>query len=159
MNAFQRLAKAKGKPKRERGRPASLQERTALLRMRIEARQAGATLTDAGRGGLPSSLVLGVMRRDGYTCTKHGDKGKGDCGGLGVHHVGGVDAPTSLALARMAHKNDRRNLTTICAKGHDEVHAKDRKVDAKVEKELPGRSREDPERIQAAKEAAAAPQR
>ena len=58
--------------------PVNAAERSALRTMRREARAAGALLANRGRGGLSPSLVLGVMRRDGFTCKVHGDKGEGD---------------------------------------------------------------------------------
>lgn len=101
-------------------------ERAALRTLRVEARHAGTLLSNRGIGGLPPSLVLGVMRRDGYACKVHGDRGEGDYGGMQIHHKGGLENPTSRWLAVKGHSNDPNNLVTLCARAHDEVHARDR---------------------------------
>lgn len=98
----------------------SAEERRALLKLRQEAARAGAVLRRRGRGGLPASLVLAVMRRDGYRCKVHGDAGEGECGGLEVHHKGGVVA--SAWLHGKGHRNVMNNLVTVCGRAHDEVH-------------------------------------
>lgn len=102
-----------------------LQERKALSHLRVEAKAAGAPLTTNGKGGLPPSLVLGVMRRDQYTCKRCGTRGE-NSGGLGVHHKGGLDNPVSAWLAGKAKRNDFNNLVTICRNCHDGVHDEDR---------------------------------
>lgn len=110
--------------KRFVGRPTKedlpLEERKALATLRKEAAAAGAVLKGAGRGGLRATLVLGVMRRDGFRCKVHGDRGEGEYGGLHLHHKGGVVA--SEWLAKKAHRNVFNNLVTVCLKGHDEIH-------------------------------------
>lgn len=123
------LAKyTKGDRKRDREqrdhKPAG--ERAALRKIREEARARHAILTSGGEGGLPSSLVLAVFRRDKYRCKVHGDRGEGDHGGIGLHHKGGLENPDSAWLRKMGHKNAMNNLVTLCAKGHDEIHEKDR---------------------------------
>lgn len=109
-------AKAERKPRP----PLSAEERLALRRMREEAQDSGARLRHAGRGGLSPSLVRAVMRRDEYRCKVHGDRGEGECGGLEVHHKGGV--VESEWLSRKGHKNEKQNLVTLCHKAHDEIH-------------------------------------
>lgn len=104
--------------------PLSAEERLALRRMRQEAQDAGAKLRHAGRGGLSPSLVRAVMRRDGYECKIHGDRGEGEYGGLEVHHKGGV--VESEWLSRKGHKNEPQNLVTLCHKAHDEIHGRAR---------------------------------
>ena len=116
--------KHKDRQQRKFERPLSAPERLALHRMRREAKQAGAKLKGDGKGGLPPSLVLTVMRRDEYTCKIHGDRGEGDCGGLEVHHKGGI--VESKWLSEKGHKNVPNNLVTLCAKAHDEIHNKAR---------------------------------
>jgi hypothetical protein len=96
-------------------------ERRALATMQREAKRAGATLASDGKGGLPPSLVLGVMRRDKYTCKRCG--GKKD---LVVHHKGHLDNPKSMWLAKMGKKNTPVNIVTICEDCHDGVHEEDR---------------------------------
>lgn len=94
-------------------------ERAALRKLRDEARRAGATLPNGGKGGLPPSLVLGVMRRDQFTCKV--------CGGqenIGVHHKGGI--VESKWLSMKGHSNEPNNLVTICEPCHDRIHQKAR---------------------------------
>lgn len=102
----------------------SREERLALHRLRTEARLAGALLRENGKGGLSPSLVLAVMRRDEFTCKVHGDQGEGDCGGLTLHHKGGV--VESEWLNQKGHKNEKNNLVVLCNKAHDEIHEKAR---------------------------------
>lgn len=86
-----------------------------MRKLREEARAAGTELESNGKGGLPPSLVLHAMRRDGYRCTL--------CGGreaIGVHHLGGV--PDSPWAARMGHSNSPANIATICHACHDDEH-------------------------------------
>jgi hypothetical protein len=105
-------------------KPPSLEERRALHKLRQEARAAGAKLKSGGVGGLSAGLVLHVMRRDGYRCHVHGDRGEGEYGGLELHHKGGI--PESAWLSRKGHKNEPNNLVTLCAKAHNELHEKAR---------------------------------
>lgn len=97
------------KPKR------SPEEENALETMRKEAKKAGASLATDGEGGLSPSLVLGVMRRDKYTCKVCGENQN-----IGVHHKGGV--VKSKWLSKMGHANKSENLVTICESCHDNVH-------------------------------------
>ena len=97
----------------------SKEEAKALQTMRREAKEAGSTLATGGKGGLPPSLVLKVMRRDKYACKVCGTQK-----GLGVHHKGGVVA--SEWLRKKGHKNHPNNLVTICVDCHDNVHDKAR---------------------------------
>lgn len=97
------------------------EERKALKILNREARASGATLATGGKGGLPASLVLNVMRRDGYTCKKCGTKQ-----GLIVHHKGGLENPTSLWLKKKAKSNDPNNIVTLCEACHDDIHVEDR---------------------------------
>ncbi len=117
------LAK-KARAERKPRPPLSPEERLALRTMRAEARNHGAKLRHQGRGGLSPSLVLGVMRRDEYTCKVHGDHGEGEHGGLEVHHKGGV--VESDWLSKKGHKNEKQNLVTLCHKAHDEIHGRAR---------------------------------
>lgn len=105
-------------------KPMSGPERMALHKMRREAREAGAVLKSGGKGGLPASLVLAVMRRDEFKCKVHGDRGEGEHGGLEVHHKGGI--VESRWLSQKGHKNELNNIVTICNKGHNEIHNKAR---------------------------------
>jgi len=100
------------------------QERRALRVMRREAAAAGSKLTSGGKGGLPPSLVLGVMRRDKYRCKTCGELGSDQNGGLGVHHRGGIVA--SKWLSRQGHQNKPANIVSICNSCHDRLHEKAR---------------------------------
>jgi 5-methylcytosine-specific restriction endonuclease McrA len=83
--------------------------------MRQEAKAAGSKLESGGKGGLPPSLVLHVMRRDGYRCARCGSQD-----GVSVHHKGGI--VNSAWAAKVGHSNDPGNIVTICHKCHDKVH-------------------------------------
>lgn len=98
----------------------SAEERRALHLLRVEAQAAGAKLANGGRGGLPCSLVLHVMRRDHFTCALHGDHGEGKYGGLTVHHRGGII--TSQRMIELGHRNLPENLATVCSQAHDWMH-------------------------------------
>lgn len=94
----------------------SAEERGAFRKLRREARACGAILRRAGRGSLPPSLVLHVMRRDSFTCQVHADRGVGAYGGLELHHRGGI-------LAQKTQHGDRpEDLVVMCRKAHDEAH-------------------------------------
>jgi hypothetical protein len=95
---------------------SSKEEAGALKRLQAEAKAHGVKLHNGGKGGLPSSLVLHVMRRDGYRCKKCGRRDFP----LGPHHKGGI--PDSEWLKKKGHKNEPDNLATVCDKCHDEVH-------------------------------------
>lgn len=97
----------------------SPEERQALMTLRSEARKKGTSLASGGKGGLPSSLVLNVMRRDDYKCKL--------CGGredIGIHHKGGIQE--SEWLKKKDHDNDPNNLVTICTRDHNRIHEKAR---------------------------------
>jgi hypothetical protein len=100
--------------------PADGGEGRALDRLRAEAATVGATLAKEGKGGLPSSIALGVFRRDEYRCKK--------CGGremLELHHKGDLKHPPSLRLARMSVGLDPKTICCVCEKCHDRIHAAD----------------------------------
>lgn len=109
-----------------RDRPAepalSPQEARALDVLRAEAAAHGVTLKTNGVGGLPPSLVLGVMRRDGYRCHRCGRTDHP----LDVHHKGDLMHPASRWLAAHGKANTLPNLVTVCAQCHDAIHAEDR---------------------------------
>lgn len=108
-------------------KPTPEDERRARVAIIREARAHGAVLTNpTQRGGLPASLVLGVMRRDEYRCKVHGDRGEGENGGLQVHHKGKLKAEVSAWLGRKGGSNDPNNLVTLCKRAHDGIHDKDR---------------------------------
>ncbi|KKN72064.1 hypothetical protein LCGC14_0414590 [marine sediment metagenome] len=115
----------RGQPKKPK--KLSPDERKALARLRREAKKAGATLRNYGRGGLPPSLALGVMRRDGFTCKVHGDHGEGENGGLTLHHKGGTGL--SAWLRSKGTSNDVNNLVTICHRAHGNIHEHTDKIE------------------------------
>jgi 5-methylcytosine-specific restriction endonuclease McrA len=100
-------------------------ERGALRNMRKEAKLRGATLHDNGEGGLPSSLVLGVMRRDKYKCKRCGTRKD-----LTMHHKGHLKNPTSRWLAKKGRESDPNNIVTLCVNCHDAIHQEDEKEGA-----------------------------
>lgn len=122
------------KPSAERAgptEPTPHDERRARVAIIREAREHGAVLTNPSqRGGLPASLVLGVMRRDQFRCKVHGDAGDGENGGLQVHHKGKLKAEVSAWLGRKGGANDLNNLVTLCKRAHDDIHNKDRALAA-----------------------------
>lgn len=108
--------------RRKPEKPESAGEAKALDRLQAEAIEAEATLHSEGRGGLPSSVVLGVLRRDGYQCKKCG--GKED---LTMHHKADILASDYLRrLKKVSGRTDPKNLVTICQKCHDTIHTEAR---------------------------------
>lgn len=104
--------------RRKPEKPVPAGEAKALERIQDEAAANGATLHSNGKGGLPSSTVLGIYRRDGWHCHKCG--GKDD---LTIHHKADVLAsPYLRRLHQIAGRTDQRNLATICHKCHDAIH-------------------------------------
>lgn len=101
----------------QRSRVVSSAEVGALQKLRSEARSKGTVLANGGKGGLPSSLVLNVMRRDDYQCKMCGTRHN-----VSVHHKGGI--VESRWLSRKGHSNVPNNLVSMCLKCHDIVHQK-----------------------------------
>ena len=96
----------------------SAEEAKAYERIMGEAEKNGATLHSQGHGGLPSSVVLGIFRRDGWHCHKCG--GKDD---LSIHHKADILAsPYLRRLHKVASRTDPRNLVTVCNACHDALH-------------------------------------
>ena len=98
--------------------PVPVGESKALERMEVEALEQGATLHSQGRGGLPASAVLGILRRDGWHCHKCGDTQD-----LTIHHKADILAsPYLRRLHKIAGRTDPKNLVTLCHPCHDDVH-------------------------------------
>jgi hypothetical protein len=116
------MAARKGERKEDRAQQDELPapEAKALERLRDEAAAKGATLATGGKGGLPPSLVLGVMRRDEYRCHRCGKNQD-----LSLHHKGGIVA--SKWLSKKGHHMDFNNITTLCMKCHDAIHQQARR--------------------------------
>lgn len=125
--ASESLAKWKrDNDRKNRGRPElSREERHALHKLRMEAKERGARLASQGRGGLSPSLALTVFRRDDYTCKACGRRGD-ESGGLQLHHKGHLQNPASVWLERKGKSNESNNIVTICTSCHDRVHDEDR---------------------------------
>jgi hypothetical protein len=115
-------ARADGR-KEDRPRSDALapDEAKALARVQGEADAAGATLATGGKGGLAPSLVLGIMRRDGYRCKRCGGSE-----GLSIHHKGGIVG--SKWLSKKGHHMDFDNLVTLCVKCHNQLHGEAREA-------------------------------
>jgi len=107
-------------------------ERKALWTMRKEAKAAGSDLASGGKGGLPPSTVLGVMRKAKYRCKRCGELGSmEENGGLSVHHKSEhMEDPKAQRRSRLLRGEGKvdepSNIVPICAKCHDAIHEKDR---------------------------------
>lgn len=98
--------------------PVPMGEAKALERIEVEALEHDATLHSQGRGGLPASVVLGILRRDGWHCHKCGDTQD-----LTIHHKADILAsPYLRRLHKIAGRTDPKNLVTLCHSCHDDVH-------------------------------------
>lgn len=95
-------------------------EQRALQLLREGATKAKASLANGGKGGLPPSLVLHVMRRDKFTCKRCGMKQD-----LIVHHKGGI--VRSDYLSELGHKNVPQNIVTVCESCEDAQHEQARR--------------------------------
>ena len=131
-----------GKPK------LSPQEQAALLKLRREAKAAGATLKSNGDGGLAPSLAHGVFRRGKWRCSNEScPTPKKD---LDLDHISGH--PDEIAADKHArkrkdlkrgialgHVNKIDALHVLCAHCHDEAHQREREIDAgKKPEPMPG---------------------
>lgn len=117
------LGKQKDKPAAEQEeweRGLEANEQRALALMREGAKKAGATLANGGKGGLPPSLVLHVMRRDKFTCKRCGAKTD-----LIVHHKGGI--VRSEYLSDLGHRNVPQNIVVVCEDCEDAQHEQARR--------------------------------
>lgn len=107
------------------------EERKALIKIREGARKAGSYLASGGEGGLPPSLVLGVMKKANWRCKVCGELGSKENGGLSIHHKNQhITAPKERMKGMLAieqgRKNDPSQIVAICATCHDKIHQKDR---------------------------------
>lgn len=143
MEAYAKAVQAKateGKRQPDRARTDGLppKEKLALATLRREAKAKGTTLLNGGRGGLPPSMVLNVLRRADYACeygpqyeldrAPTADDLKHRCGSrkdITIHHKGGI--PADQWLSRIGHKSVPANLAVLCAKHHNLVHEEARK--------------------------------
>jgi hypothetical protein len=124
------------------------QEQRALVKLRREAKKAGATLESNGEGGLRPSLVLGRMRLDKFRCqNKHCPDPKKN---LTVDHISGHPKEIAADPEARGRKDLRRGIKlghvskldaihTICAVCHDAVHDREREIDSgKKPEPMPG---------------------
>lgn len=115
------------KARRRQAPKLPVEEQKALERLQTEAKNRGVFLTTGGRGGIPPSIVLGILRRDEWKCKRCGTDGA-DRGGLGIHHKGGVSL--SARLVALGTRTSRSNLVTLCKECHDAIHDEDRAYSA-----------------------------
>jgi 5-methylcytosine-specific restriction endonuclease McrA len=116
------------RPQEDELRP---EEQKALDTIQREAKERHSFLTSGGKGGLPPSLVLGVLRRDKYTCKTCGEKGDQDNGGIGIHHkyqhlADSKERKKGMLANKQGRRNDPSQMVTICKRCHDNVHEEDR---------------------------------
>ena len=102
-----------------------------------EAKEAGATLKNDGKGGLDPNLALKVFRRDKYTCQVPNcktPKKDADLDHIGGHaHELEEDPEASAWLKKQAEKgkeNTPDGLHVLCGRHHDLVHQRDRAIES-----------------------------
>lgn len=124
-DALKKWSKHKNLQEKQEEPPLSSEERRSLQLIRQGAKKAGSFLRSGGKGGLPPSLVLAVMRRDNFKCKVCGQVGdKEKNGGLEVHHKSGIIE--SKWASQKGHANDKNNIVSICHSCHDKIHTKAR---------------------------------
>jgi hypothetical protein len=143
-------ANGKRQPQQD-GKPKwNAQEKAALLKLRREAKAAGATLQNNGEGGLRPSLVLGVFRKGGWACSNV------DCPSpkrnITIDHISGH--PEEIAADKgarnrkdlkkgiaLGHVSKLDALHVLCAVCHDAVHERERELgDGKKPEPMPGQN-------------------
>ncbi len=107
------------------------EERKALMKIKEGAKKAGSLLANGGEGGLPPSLVLGLMKKAGFRCKVCGELGTKENGGISLHHkFQHITAPKEKHKGMLAleqgRKNDPSQIVVLCIKDHDAIHEKDR---------------------------------
>lgn len=127
--------------------------RGAMLReaLKREAKEAGATLKNGGKGGLNPALALLVFRRDEFTCRNE------DCPDpkkdLDLDHISGHAReieedpkarknPDLKKGVDLGHVDIPEALHVICAACHDAVHEREREIEEGEDPDpMPGDSR------------------
>jgi hypothetical protein len=120
----------------------------AVRTIQREAKEAGATLKNNGKGGIDPRLALKVFRRAKYRCENE------DCPDpqkdLDLDHQSGhpkeIKAdpkarkdPKAAAAARAPDPKDDKHLHVLCAACHDRVHDRERAIeDGKKPKPMRG---------------------
>jgi 5-methylcytosine-specific restriction endonuclease McrA len=132
-------ANGKRQPQQESKPKWNAQEKAALLKIRREAKAAGATLKSDGEGGLRPSLALGVFRRGKWRCANT------DCPtpkkSLSLDHISGhakeIDNDPGARNRRdlrkgiqIGHVNKLDALHVLCSPCHDSVHSREREIEA-----------------------------
>jgi hypothetical protein len=107
-----------------------------VKQIQAEAKEAGATLANAGRGGLDPNLALEVFQRDEWTCSvPNCNTPKED---LDLDHIGGhaheleEDEEAAAWLQAEAKKGKQNNpdgLHVLCLRHHNMVHQRERAIE------------------------------
>ncbi len=103
-----------------------------------EAKAAGATLANGGRGGLDPRLALAVFRRDKFRCTVSGCNAPKN--NIDLDHISGHpkeiqqdpkarDNPKLKAGIKAGHTSKMAALHVICEKHHNKAHERERAID------------------------------
>ena len=101
-----------------------------------EAKKAGATLKNNGKGGLDPKLALAVFQRDKWTCQIPGCKTAQE--NLDLDHIAGhqqeiaADPEADKWLKEQAKKPKGDNLASLhvlCARHHDLVHTRENAIE------------------------------
>ena len=101
-----------------------------------EAKAAGATLKNDGKGGLDPNLALKVFRRDKYTCQVPNcktPKKEADLDHIGGHAAELEQDPKAAAWLKEQAEKGKENtldgLHVLCGRHHDLVHSRDRAIE------------------------------
>lgn len=128
---------ARRKVKAERQQTAKTKtDADVVATIQREAKTAGATLKNDGKGGLDPNLALKVFRRDHFACGVPGCKTPKES--ADIDHIGGhaheleQDPKAAAWLKKQAEKgkeNTLEGLHVLCARHHDMVHQRDRAIE------------------------------
>lgn len=118
------------------GKIFAARENAVVKQIQDEAKAAGATLANDGRGGLDPNLALRVFRRDKWQCQVPGCKTSKDM--IDLDHIGGhpmelEDDPKAVAWLKAEAEKGKRNteagIHVLCERHHDFVHSRERAID------------------------------
>lgn len=128
---------ARRKIKADRRRAAKAKtDADVVATIQREAKAAGATLKNHGKGGLDPNLALKVFRRDEYACQVPNCKTPKE--EVDLDHIGGhaheleEDPEASAWLKEQAEKgkeNTPEGIHCLCGRHHDMVHERDRAIE------------------------------
>jgi hypothetical protein len=105
--------------------------------IQAEAKAAGATLKNNGKGGLDPKLALAVFQRDKWTCQIPGCKTPKE--NLDLDHVAGHQKEIAQdpeadkwlkAQAKKPKSDDLDSLHVLCSRHHDLCHVREDALDA-----------------------------